>query len=233
MYNSSCNQEYVHQDKKVKVNCDYKQNVGNIDFFQHNNFNDCHSSVQADNQLSPIFQLILLNQQTEINNRIKNTIKMKHNLTEVDLLKILHNLNCSISANDTIVGRATRWNSKNEIFDSSSSYKFKKRDQLLRDLAIRYDMTNMKPMQLNLQLQNSNMNSEITTKVSCFDFKQQLLSILYDDNIMNPKNLGFKNEPVEDPDFNTDQRKHIHDTERYMSANHYYTDEYGYEHTQL
>ena len=59
----------------------------------------------------------------------------------------------------------------------------------------------MKPMQVNLQLQNSNMDSEITTKVSCFDFKQQLLSILRDDNIMNPKNLVSKNEPGKDPDF--------------------------------
>ena len=52
-------------------------------------------------------------------------------------------------------------------------------------------MTNMKPSQLDLQLQNSNMDSEITTKVSCFYFKQQMLSILHDDNIMNSKNLIF------------------------------------------
>ena len=45
MHNSSCNQEYVQQDKKVKVNSESKQNVGNIDFFQHNDFNDCHSSI--------------------------------------------------------------------------------------------------------------------------------------------------------------------------------------------
>ena len=49
MYNLSCNQEYEHQDKKVKFNGDSKQNVRNIDFFkQHNDFTDCHSSVQAD-----------------------------------------------------------------------------------------------------------------------------------------------------------------------------------------
>ena len=71
MYDSSNNHEYVHQDKKVKVNSDSKQNIGNIDFFQHNDFNHCHSSVQADNQLLPIFESILLNQQTKFNNRIK------------------------------------------------------------------------------------------------------------------------------------------------------------------
>ena len=29
IHNSSCNQEYEHQDKKIKVNSDSKQNVGN------------------------------------------------------------------------------------------------------------------------------------------------------------------------------------------------------------
>ena len=33
MYNSSNNQEYIHQDKKVKVNIDSKQNMGNINSF--------------------------------------------------------------------------------------------------------------------------------------------------------------------------------------------------------
>ena len=227
--NSSNNHEYLHQDKKVKVNSDSKQNMENIDFFQNNNFQNCHTCVQVDNQLSPIFESILLNQQTEFNNRIKNTIKMKHNLAEIDLLKILHDLKCPISAYDTIIGWATRWNSNNVIFDSSSSYKFKKRNQLLNDLATRYDMTNMKPMQVSLQLQNSNMDSEITTKVSCFDFKQQLLSILRDDNIMNPKNVVFKNEPGEDPDFSGDTLMHIHDAEWYKSAYHYYNKKYGYD----
>ena len=128
MHNLSSNQKYVHQNKKVKVHSDSKQNMGNIDFFQHNDFNVCHSSVQADNQLSPIYESILLHQQTEFNNRIKNIIKMKHNLAEIDLLKILHDLKCPISAYDTIVGWATR-----------------------KDLAIRYDMTIMRPMQVSLQ----------------------------------------------------------------------------------
>ena len=33
MHISSCNQEYVHQDRKVKVHSDFKQNMGSIDFF--------------------------------------------------------------------------------------------------------------------------------------------------------------------------------------------------------
>ena len=129
----------------------------------------------------------------------------------------------------TIVGWATRWSSNNFIFDSSSNYNFKKRDQLLNDLTTRYGMTNMKPVQVDLQLQISNMDGMITTKVSCLDFKQQLLSILCNDDITNLKNLVFKNEPGQDPDFNTDQLNYIHDTEWYKSAYHYYNDKYGYD----
>ena len=73
------------------------------------------------------------------------------------------------------------------------------------------------------------MDSEITTKLSCFDFKQQLLLILLDDNIMNPKNLVFKNEPGDNPDFGDDKLNHIHDAECYMSAYHNYNDKYGYD----
>ena len=71
---------------------------------------------------------------------------MKHNIAKIDSLEILSDLKCSISAYDTIVGWATRWNSSNVIFDSSLIYKFKKHDQLLNDLTIRYDMTIMMPM---------------------------------------------------------------------------------------
>ena len=90
-------------------------------------------------------------------------------------------------------------------------------------------MTSMRPMQVSLQLQKSNIDSEITTKVSCFDFKQQLLSVLRDDNIMNPKILVLKNKSGEEPDITSDKLKHIHDAEWYKSAYHYYNDIYEYD----
>ena len=62
---------------------------------------------------------------------------------------------------------------------------------MLSDLATRYDMNKMKNIQLDPQLQSSTVESEITTKVSCFDFKQQLLSNLRDDNIMNLKKIAI------------------------------------------
>ena len=90
---------------------------------------------------------------TECFQKLTNVTKQfeKFALAEIDLLKILHDLKCLISACDTVVGWETRWNSNKVIYDLSSSYKIKKQDQLLKDLATRYDMTNMKPMQVNLQ----------------------------------------------------------------------------------
>ena len=90
-------------------------------------------------------------------------------------------------------------------------------------------MTNMESVQVENQLQNSTMESEVTAKETCFDFKQVLPSILCDDDIMNPKNIVFKYEPGEDPDFTSDKLKHIHDAEWYKSAYHYYNDKYGYD----
>ena len=82
--------------------------------------------LNNNNHLSPIFDSSLPNQQTEVKNRIKNAMKMKNNQAEIDLLQ----LKCQISAYDTFVSRCMRWNSINVIFDSNSSNKFKKQDQL-------------------------------------------------------------------------------------------------------
>ena len=46
---------------------------------------------------------------------------------------------------------------------------------------------------------------------------------------MNKKNLIFKNEPGEVPNFTSDNLKHIHDAEQYKSAYHYYNEKYGYD----
>ena len=132
----------MYAQKKFKVNSVSKQNVGNIDFFHNNNCNVCQSSITLDNQVSSIFDFSLLNQQMEFNNSIKNTIKIKYNLAEIDLLKILHDLQRPISVYDSIMGWATCWSSNKVIFDSSLDYKYKRRGQLLKDLATRCNMTN-------------------------------------------------------------------------------------------
>ena len=72
------------------------------------------------NHSSPIYDSSLLNQQTEVNNRIKNTIKINHNLNEIELLKIIRDLKRPILAYDTIVGWKKWWNSNNVIFVSNS-----------------------------------------------------------------------------------------------------------------
>ena len=73
------------------------------------------------------------------------------------------------------------------------------------------------------------MDSEINTKGSYIDFKLQVLSLLRDDNIMNPKNVVFKIKPGKDSNFGSNKLKHIHDAEWYKLAYHYYINSsYGY-----
>ena len=79
-------------------------------------------------QSPPICDSILLNQLIEFNNRNKKTIKEKHNLAEIEILKILHDLKCPISVYDTIglyAGRHVGTPTSKVIFDSSSKYKLK------------------------------------------------------------------------------------------------------------
>ena len=101
IYQNLPKEQYVtHQNKKAKTSNDNDFDL----IVETSNFD---LDFNYHNHISPIFESILLNQQSEFNNRIKNTIKMKHNLAEIDLLKILHDLKCPISASDTIVGWAT------------------------------------------------------------------------------------------------------------------------------
>ena len=68
MHNSSNNQEYLRQDKKVNLNSDSKQNMGNIDFFQHNNFNCIlvfKQTINYHQYLNPFFSIKKLNSTTE------------------------------------------------------------------------------------------------------------------------------------------------------------------------
>ena len=65
-------------------------------------------------------------------------------------------------------------------------------------------------------------------KHNIFNSNEQLLSIMRDENIMNPKTLVFKNKLGEDPDFGSDKLKYIHGAEWDLSVCHYYNIEYGY-----
>ena len=109
-------QEHARQNKRIKIN----DTSDDVDFLH-----DLNSSFKSDHetniQSTPLIDSSLMIQQTEYNNRIKNTIKMNHNLAEIDLLKILHDLKCPNSAYNTIMSWASRWNSNNVHFDSSQA----------------------------------------------------------------------------------------------------------------
>ena len=77
------------------------------------------------------------------------------------------------------------------------------------------------------------MDSDKAAKVSSFHSKQELLSILRDDNIMNSDNILFKNNSDDNPEFGSDKLKYIHDSECYKSAYHNYNNKYGYDRNRV
>ena len=86
-------QEHSRQNKRIKHN----DTSDDVDFLH-----DLNSSFKSDHETSihstPFIDSSLMIQQTEYNSRIKNTITMNHNLAEIDLLKILHDLKSPNSA---------------------------------------------------------------------------------------------------------------------------------------
>ena len=60
-------------------------------------------NIDHNDHTMSIYDSSLLKQQTEFNSHIKDTINIKHNLAEIDLLKILYDLQCPNSAYNTIM----------------------------------------------------------------------------------------------------------------------------------
>jgi len=97
-------QEHVHQHKKMKLNDNSDDILLNTQFLHNNDLNNSSKSViETSIHSTPLIDSNLMIQQTDYNNRIKNTIKTNHNLAEIDLLKILHDLKCPNSAYNNIM----------------------------------------------------------------------------------------------------------------------------------
>ena len=152
----------------------------------------------------------------------------KHMLAEIDLLKIVNDLGCPINAYDNIMQWADKWNTDGLSFSNQdASNSFKKRSAVLKKLSHRYDLDHTLPFQKTIELvndQNTNIGQPLTIDVSCFDFRQQVLSLLRDKNLMHPNNLvGIDNDLSRNNEFIME----IIDSEWYENANKYYIKKYG------
>ena len=168
----------------------------------------------------------ILQQQVAFKNKSFQLVKDKHSLAEIDMLKILSDLNCPNSAYDRIINWAKFWNSREIYFMNSSFYTFYKRDVVIRRLSKRYDMDEMKPKTTTV---NISTDSNILRKISVtkFDFQQQVLSLLRDKDLMSPQNLVLDSEPGMIPNFQKDKISEINHSDWYECAYNHFIEQYG------
>ena len=121
-------------------------------------------------------------------------LKDNHSSAEIDLLKILSDLNCHNSGYERIMTWAKFWNSNDIFFNTSSYYHFYKRDVVIRNLSKRYDMEDMQPSHTVLNI-SEDVNIQQNLTVTTFYFQQQVLSLLRDNDLMSPNNLVLDVEP--------------------------------------
>ena len=158
-----------------------------------------------------------------------------HKKAEIDLLKILADYKCHNSAYGTIMKWASHWNSKNVFFHPTSSYTFHSRKKVMKTLKSRYDMDGMNPTSKVIQLTNDEISSS-SIKITSFDFKQQVLSLLRDKELMNPANLVFENEPgIEKVPSNSNKNNisEIIHSDWYKCAQQHYEKEKGHDESRV
>ena len=168
----------------------------------------------------------LLQQQKNFNIRSAKSSKDMHSLAEIDLLKILSDLNCHNAAYEHIMNWAKYWNSKEIYFKNSSYYTFFRREVVIRKLSERYDMDAMKPTinTVNVSTDDSVLQN---VSVTSFDFQQQVLSLLRDKELMHPSNLVLETEPGCSPNFYSDKVSEICHSDWYKNAYNYFIQHHG------
>ena len=170
-------------------------------------------------------QKSLLDQESKYQKRVapSKLLWSNNDLAKLDLLKILHRHNCHNSAYKDMLKWHVHYHSLH-LVSPTSEFKSNdyNRDKFISTLENRFDMTHMRPT-----IQQVKITETESIKVSVFDFKQQLLSILRDKDLMHPSNLvvdkmvsvanGYKSPLISD----------IQDGEWYLCALKHYNDLYG------
>lgn len=171
----------------------------------------------------------LINQESEYNarnNRDGHNLWSPSDLAKLSLLKILHKHNCHNNAFEDILKWASHCNnvSGSDIFKYARNTS--RRETFLDNLCDRRNMQKMKPIKKKISLENNHF-IEVTT----FDFKQQLLSMFRDTELMDPQNLVLE-EPgtvqnSHDNLGNSDHISDIRDSEWYKCAYEHYNEKLG------
>ena len=153
-------------------------------------------------------------------------------LCQIDLMKKLKELDCPIKAYDGIMDWAKKWTcSSQSIFESGNINV--RRKTLINRLSGRYHLNGLKPITKTISFNVEN-NQQYNVYVSCFDFKEQLLSLLRDEELMDPNNLCLDgHNPGVEPIFDRDYISEINHGEWYKSVYEYYLKRSGKERNRV
>ena len=104
-------------------------------------------------------------------------------MAKLELLKILDKHNCHNSVFKDVMNWHNHYSSIQHRHNQTYKYEHMGREHFLNKIIEKRDMIQMKPIVKTIQIHQEDV--EITT----FDFKQQLLSLLRDKDLMHPDNL--------------------------------------------
>ena len=187
-----------------------------------------HSEVNTSFEQNNSTESNQLLQQSQLHARKSKDVGTSlHALAEVDLLKILSDLNCHNIAYDRIISWASFWNSRKITFQNSPSHIYRSREVVLKSLSKKHDMEMMRPILSKIDIDGTEYH------VTSFDFQQQILSLLRDEDLMQPKNLVLENDPTIDPCFPCEKISEINHSDWYYSTHLHYNKIYGKDSNRL
>jgi len=198
-----------------------KTHDNNITF---DNINYEHTTIHQNSNFE------LIEQQNDHQSTQQHFMKTNQLLAQIDLLNIMSQHNCHNAVFNNVMRWAIHWNNNKTYFDKNDVYQFQSRNVLMNHLSKLYDMQRMKPTQKTITISDV---SNDTVSVTVFDFKQQLLSLLRDKELMNPSNLLLPNVPGETPNINNDIISDINDSDWYNCAYNHYNDILGINHNRV
>ena len=144
-----------------------------------------------------------------------------NDLAKLELLKTLNRHGCPNVLYDDVMKWAKFYSHKQglTLFDDLS---IQRRSTFLKQLIEKRDLQKLQPISKSLFFNDRDMEVKVTT----FDFKQQVLSMLRDKDLMQPGNLVL-DKPGSIPNFDTEYISEIQDALWYKTASKYYNDKYG------
>jgi len=173
---------------------------------------------------------LLLNQESDFQQRMQFTHQLWSNehVGKLELLKIMEKHRCSSNVYKDIMGWANHYSVKNDCKLFTDAINVTSRSVVLKALQYRRDMKGMEPKVEKVDLSFDDEPHFID--VSTFDFKSQLLSMLRDEELMNPSNLAIDESLVIGKKSSLEKNdviSEINDTYWYEWSNDYYNRKFG------